>query len=307
MVPAEKGKTLMSVYADVTARIVAMLEAGTRPWSQPWAAGQGPARGRPLRSCGTPYRGVNTLNLWAAGMSRGFSSPYWLTFKGALDLGGNVKKGAKSERAFYVGTITKTDERDDEDVERIIPFMKSFCVFNADECENLPAKFYATQPAAIAGLSEADRLAQAEAFAAGTGARIDHGGHRAFYMPSEDRVQMPDFAAFSEAAGYYSVLLHELTHWTGAPARLDRLRPGARYGNPEYAFEELVAELGAAFLCADLAITNSPREDHAAYIGGWLKALKSDERAIFAAAALAEKAAAFLHGAQPGAELAEAA
>ena len=273
-----------------------MLEAGTRPWAQQWAGSVG--AGRPLRANGQPYRGVNAVNLWAAAVQRGFTSRHWFTFKGALEAGGNVRKGAKSELAFYVGRGTKTEMVDGTEEERSFAFLKSYCVFNADECEGLPAKFYA--PAAVVQLGEGERLAAADDFVAHTGATIGHGGGKAYYRPSTDAIQMPDFGAFTSSAAYYGTLLHELTHWTAAEKRLDRTK-GKLFGDPAYAFEELVAELGAAFLCADLAITPDVREDHASYIASWIKCLKADERAIFRAAALAERAAGFLHDLQPGA------
>lgn len=285
----------MRQYQQVTDRIIAMLEAGTRPWAQGWNAPAG--GGRPLRVDGQAYRGANVLNLWAAAMERGFASPFWMTYKAAQERGGQVKKGAKAESAFYVGTINRTEENTKgEEVERVIPFLKAYCVFNADEIEGLPAHFYA-KAADHVPLAEGARIPAADKFIAATGAVVRHGGGRAFYRPSADEIHLPEFASFLSVEEYYSVTFHELTHWTGAEKRLDRLSKSAHFGNPEYAFDELVAELGAAYLCADLAVANEPREDHASYIAGWIKALKEDNRAIFRAASLAEKAAGYLHAA----------
>lgn len=279
-------------YQQITDRIVAMLESGVRPWVQSWSAQGG---GRPLRENGQPYRGMNTVNLWAAAMARGFASPYWLTFNRAKALGAKVKKGAKAELAFYANTFRKTDEETGK--EKFIPFLKAFPVFNADEIEGLPAHFYAKAP--VATLDPAARIAHADEFMAATGAKINHGGGRAYYRPSTDEIQMPVFESFVDAPAYYGTALHELAHWSGAPCRLDRTK-GKLFGDPAYAFEELVAELSAAFLSADLGIATEPREDHASYIASWLKALKADNKAIFSAAAFAEKAATFLNGLQGG-------
>jgi antirestriction protein ArdC len=283
----------MKQYQVVTDRIVAMLEAGTRPWQQDWA---GSAGGRPLRSDGTPYKGMNVLNLWAAGMVRGFGSRTWMTYKTAAGLGGQVRKGAKSECAFYAGAVTREVEGSNgETSEKTIPFLKSYNVFNVDEIDGLPAQYYAT--AAVVARDPIARIEAAETFIGRTGAIIHHGGQRAFYRPHTDEVYMPAFDSFRTAAGYYGVMFHELAHWTGAAKRLDRTK-GKIFGDPTYAFEELIAELSAAYLCADLAISAEPREDHASYIASWIKALKEDNRAVFRAAAYAEKAAAYLHGTQ---------
>jgi antirestriction protein ArdC len=174
--------------------------------------------------------------------------------------------------------------------------MKGYTVFNAEQIEGLPAHFYATtQP-----LNNAiERLDAVERFFASTKATIKHGGNRAFYSPSLDFVQMPELPTFRDAESYYATLAHEATHWTRHESRLDRDLGRKRFGDAGYAMEELVAEIGAAFLCADLGITPETRDDHAAYIASWLKVLKDDKRAIFTAASHAQKAADFLNGLQP--------
>lgn len=290
-----------AIYKEVTARIVAMLEAGVRPWAQGWQAQGG---GRPLRHDGTPYRGMNVLNLWAAGMQRGFSSARWMTYQQAQALGAQVKKGAKSEAAFFVGAIKRTVESNGQEVEASIPFLKTYRVFNCDEIEGLSAEYYARP--VVVRIDDGQRLAAVDTWIAGTGANISHGGGRAFYAPSSDTIRLPEFSSFVSAEAYYGTAAHELVHWSGAAKRLDRIK-GSIFGSPDYAFEELVAELGAAYLCADLAITSEPREDHASYIASWLKALRDDPRNLFRAAAYAEKAAGYLHGLQEGASLAAAA
>ena len=289
-------------YQAVTDRIVAMLEAGVRPWSQPWAASGG---GRPLRFDGKPYRGANVLNLWAAAMSRGLTSRHWMTYKKATELGAQVRKGAKSEYAFYVGSISRTEQnKAGEEIDRTIPFLKAYNVFNCDEIDGLPDQYRIAPPLVV--LDDSARMPECDAWIAGTGARIVHGGGRAFYSPSQDEIHLPNYADFKSAQRYYSVAFHEMTHWTGHEKRLDRLTRKI-FGDPAYAFEELVAELSASYLCADLSVNSEPREDHAAYLACWLKALKDDNRNIFRAASYAEKACTYLHDLQQPAELALAA
>jgi antirestriction protein ArdC len=291
----------MSVkYEVLTNRIITALEQGVRPWTKEWK-GNG-ALTRQLRSTGEAYRGVNALNLWVAAQERGFRSPYWLTYKAAQALGAQVIKGAKSESVFYTSTFTKTEDSGDD---RVIPFLKASAVFNADEIEGLPAHFYpSNQP--VVTVQHSTRHEASEAFLQASGADIRHGGDRAFYAGKADFIQLPDFEAFFTSDSYYSTAFHELAHWTGAASRLDRTK-GKVFGDTAYAFEELVAERAAAYLCADLGISAEPREDHAAYISCWIKALKSDSRAIFKAAALAEKAVDFLHKRGNVEQIAEAA
>jgi len=294
------------VYQRVTDSIVAELEKGVRPWLKPWNAEHAAGRiTRPLRANGIPYRGINILLLWDSAIMHGFTAPLWMTYKQAQEMGGQVRKGGKGSLVVYANTITKTeqDEATGEEQEREIPFMKGYTVFNAEQVDGLPAHFYATQPQTVDSVARIDR---AEAFFAATGADIRHGGNRAYYTAAGDFVQMPPFEAFREAEAYYATLAHELTHWTKAPQRIGRDLGRKRWGDEGYAMEELVAELGAAFVCADLALTPEPRAEHASYIASWLKALKNDKRAIFTAAAHAQRAADYLTGLQPQ-ELEEAA
>lgn len=289
---------MSKLHDAVTTKLVAMLESGVRPWQRPWSAGApaGPALLRPLRSNGAPYRGANVLNLWMAGLMRGFSARHWMTYKGAQQLGGQVRKGARSELAFYVGQTTR-EAQTPEGEDTQITFLKAYTVFNAEEIDGLPSHFYAPAPI-VAPADLPARNATVDAFVAATGAQIAHGGDRAYFMPSGDRIQMPHAQQFADMEGYYTVLLHELTHWTGTEARTGRTF-GKRFGDDAYAVEELVAELGSAFLSADLQVSAQPREDHASYLASWLKILKADSRAIFTAAAAAEKAAAYCQGLQP--------
>lgn len=285
------------IYSQVTDQIIAELESGVLPWRKPWSAGHpaGPVS-RPLRHNSRAYSGINVLMLWMAALDHGFDAPLWMTFKQAKELGGFVRKGEKGSPVVYAGTLTKEEETAEGEREtREIPFLKTYTVFNVAQIEGLPGHFTACHPPQI---NEGQRIARAEAFVAATGAEIAHGGNRAFYAPGPDRVSMPDFASFRSAEAYYGTLGHELIHWTGHGSRLDRQRNKDRFGSEAYAMEELVAEIGAAFLCADLALAPQIREDHAPYIAGWLKALKEDRRAIFTAAAAAQKAADYLHGLQ---------
>ncbi|MBS7537762.1 ArdC family protein [Ancylobacter lacus] len=284
------------IYQRITDTIVAQLEAGVRPWHKPWSAEHAAGRiVRPLRANGVPYRGINILMLWAEAVEKGFSAPMWLTFKQAQELGGHVRKGEHGSLVVYAGSIQRTEtiEATGEELERNIPFLKGYTVFNVAQVEGLPEGYY--QPAAPMG-EPLPRIAHAEAFFAATRADIRHGGDRAYYSGGTDHIQMPPYEAFREAEAYYATLAHESVHWTKPKHRLDRDLGRKRRGHEGYAREELVAELGAAFLCADLDLAPQLREEHAAYIAGWLEVLKNDKRAIFEAASHAQRAADFLHG-----------
>ena len=292
------------IYSRITNRIIAELESGCRPWLKPWNAEHAAGRiTRPLRSNGIPYRGINVINLWLTATARGYACPIWLTYKQAQELGGHVRKGEHGELVVYANRITRTETTEKgEEIDREIPFLKGYTVFNAEQIEGLPPHF--TAPAAPT-LDPLQRVAQAEAFFANTGAEIRHGGDRAFYAIGADYVQLPPFETFRDAESYYATLGHECCHWTKHEKRLNREFGRKRWGDEGYAAEELVAELGSAFLCADLGLTPEPRPDHAAYVESWLRVLKNDKRAIFTAASHAERAAAFLHGLQPQAQAAE--
>ena len=287
------------VYTRITETIVAQLEAGTRPWHQPWSSGHaaGPVS-RPLRHDGTPYRGINVLMLWIAAMERGYAAPLWMTYRQALKLGGHVRKGETSTLVAYADRFrwTKTDEEGDEQtLERW--FWKGYLVFNVQQIEGLPGHYYA--PAKTETLAEGERVARVESFVEQTGATVETNGTLAAYRLDKDMVLMPPFPSFADAESYYATLLHELTHWTRHPSRLDRDLGRKKWGDAGYAMEELVAEMAAAFLCADLAVSPVVRDDHAGYIASWLQVLKNDNRAVFTAAAHAQRAADFLWKLQP--------
>jgi antirestriction protein ArdC len=296
MTTATAEKT--DIYAKVTNRIIEDLEKGERPWMKPWNAEHAAGRiTRPLRHSGEPYRGINVLMLWASAEMQGFACPLWLTFRQALELGGCVKKGSKGTPVVYSASVTRADRQEDgEEADREIRFMKQYTVFNAEQVEGLPERFYALAEPPTDGMTPHER---AERFFAGTGADIRHGGNLAYYAIAADAVQLPPFVTFRDPESYAAVVAHELTHWTRHPKRLDRDLGRKRFGDEGYAMEELVAEIGAAFLCADLGVTPEVREDHAAYLASWLKVLKGDKRAVFTAAALAERAVGYLHAIQP--------
>ncbi len=287
------------VYTRITADIVTQLENGVRPWHQPWnAAHAAGSITRPLRNTGQPYQGVNVLVLWLTAFERGYTCPIWLTFNQAKELNGFVRKGENGATVVYANTFerTETDSQTGEETTERIPFLKAYTVFNAAQIEGLPSPYFAT---AEAPKNLTERLTQAETFFTETKADTRHGGDRAFYAPSADFIQLPPYESFENRESYYATRAHESVHWTKHENRLNRSFDSKRFGDDGYAMEELVAELGAAFLCADLGITPEVLPDHAAYLNCWLKVLKADKRAIFTAASHASRAAEYLHGQQP--------
>ena len=282
------------VYTRITDKIVADLEQGVRPWMKPWNASHTTGRiSRPLRHNGIAYSGINTLMLWASAIEQGLTAPIWMTFKQAIELNAHVRKGEKGSLVVYANTITKAvDDGAGNEVEREIPFLKGYTVFNVDQIEGLPEHYYANPEVT---LTPVERIERADAFFASTGADIRYRGDRAFYSNDGDYIQMPVIEAFRDAESFYATLAHESCHWTKHSSRLERDFGRKTWGDEGYAREELVAELGSAFLCADLELTPEVRDDHAAYIASWISALKNDKRAIFSAAAHAQKAVDYLH------------
>lgn len=286
------------VHSRITTRILADLERGVRPWMKPWDTGHAAGRiVRPLRATGQPYRGINTVLLWMTALDRGYTAPVWLSYRQAQALGGQVRRGEHGTLVVYAGTVTRSEPGDDgEESEREIHFLKGYTVFNADQVDGLPDRFRVPEPEPKDPMP---RIAAAERFFAATGAEIRTGGVRAYYAIGSDHIQMPPFETFRDAESHAATLGHELVHWTRHPSRLNRDLGRQRWGDEGYAIEELVAEIGSAFLCADLAITPEVREDHAAYIASWLEVLKNDTRVIVRAAAHAQRAVDFLHALQP--------
>lgn len=286
------------IYTRITGQIVASLEQGVRPWMKPWSGENAAGRiTRPLRHNGTPYSGINILMLWGASVEHGFSSPNWMTFKQALDMNAHVRKGEKGSLVVYANTFTRTEEdTEGQEIEREIPFLKGYTVFNVEQIEGLPEHYYAKPEPRFTAVQ---RIDNAEVFFAATHADIRYRGGRAYHAQEADYIQLPPIESFLDAESFYATLAHETTHWTKHPSRIERDFGRKTWGDEGYAREELVAELGAAFLCADLEITLQVRDDHASYIAIWLQVLKNDNRAIFQAAAHAQRAVDYLHKLQP--------
>jgi antirestriction protein ArdC len=293
-------KTKAGLYEEITARIIADLEAGIFPWAQPWGSGpENAALGLPRNAAtGKSYSGINVLILWGQLFDQGFPPQSWLTFRQAISLGGTVRKGEhgitvcyadkfipkRQQNADAEGGASPSPDRQDGEA---VPFLRRYTVFNVAQCDNLPDHCFASAPA----LPERQIVPQAEALVAATLADIRTGGAHAFYQPSEDVVQIPPQPAFFDQINYDRTLFHELGHWSGHPNRLKRDLTG-HFGSKAYANEELVAEITAAFVCAALSI--KPTVRHADYLGNWLNVLREDNRAIFRAASKASKAADFL-------------
>lgn len=285
------GAARASLYDEVTATIVGQLEAGIVPWAQPWGSAAA-CTGLPRNAVtGRPYSGINVLLLWGAVIEGGYPSQNWLTFRQARAAGGCVRKGERGQTIFYADRFVPRAgaerEEDGDDAPRAIAFLKRFVVFNAAQCDGLPASLtVAAQP-----LPMREQHRAAEALIAATAADFRIGGARAFYAPAADFVQVPPQPAFPNQIDYYRTALHELGHWTGHRSRLDRDQSGG-FGSAAYAREELCAEMASAFLCAALGIVPTVR--HADYIGSWLQVLRADNRAVFKAASQASKAADYL-------------
>ena len=286
---ARGGDAVRDIYAEVTARIIAELEEGRLPWVQPWGRAGTTSPGLPRNAISDrAYSGINVLILWGAVMEHGYPSQSWLTYRQAEGAGGNVKKGERGTTVVYADRFTPEKEkqraRQTGHEAKAIPFLKRFTVFNVAQCEGLRPGL-AADPAP---LPERQIVPVAEAVIAASGVDFRIGGKEAFYVPSEDFVQVPPQPAFFEQINYYRTALHELTHATGLVSRLDRKFMNG-IGGKDYAREELVAEMGSAFLCAALGI--EPTVRHADYLAHWLEVLREDNRAIFRAASQASKAA----------------
>lgn len=281
------------IYSRITDAIIADLEKGELPWRKPWVSGESVSR--PLRSNSKPYTGINVLVLWATAAEKGYQSPFWFTLNQANELNARIRKGEKGATVVYANSYDKK-EQDEEgnEVNNRKSFLKAYTVFNAGQIDGLPEHFY-NKPAPI---NLEDRIETVDAFFAQTGAEILL-GQEACYKYASDKIEMPAFEQFHDARSYYGVLAHELTHWTRHPSRLNRYFGGKQFGDEGYAKEELVAELGACFLAADLGLEPKPVEDHAAYIQSWLEVLKDNKRFLFSAAFHAQKAAEYCWSMQP--------
>ena len=287
----------MTVYEIVTARIVEMLQQGTIPWRKPWRADAGEPRNV---ISGKAYRGINVFLLSAMP----FASPYWLTYRQATERGGSVRKGSKGtpvvfwrwnkpgEQGQGREEQSGTDEQADTSQRRGAPLLRYYTVFNVEQCEGIEA------PAATARtfqpIAECERIVSAMT----KPPRIEHQGAQAFYRPSSDTVVTPRPELFDSPALYYSVLFHELTHSTGHESRLARkgITDAAMFGSHEYSREELIAEMGAAFLCGTAGIEAATLQDSTAYLANWIKTLQGDSRLVVTAAAQSQKAADLILG-----------
>ena len=274
------------IYQEITNKIICQIEAGILPWVQPWQGGLSLPRNASTQKA---YSGVNILLLWDALFSGNYASNKWVTFKQALAMGGAVRKGERGTTVVFTDTFVPKQEQEKANPEdqRRIGFLKRFTVFNVAQCDGLPYELTASLPPP----SHAAPVESAENLIRASGAVFQRGGDHAFYHPASDSIRVPSQEQFFEPINFYRTALHELTHWTGAKHRLNRDFSG-RFGDEAYAREELVAELGSAFLCTSLGIVPTVR--HADYFGNWLAVLKNDSRAIVSAASHASKASDFL-------------
>lgn len=275
----------VDLYQTVTDKIVEQLENGVAPWVKPWTnSGFG---GLPYNAAtGKAYRGINVMMLYAPAAGEG-----WMTYKQAAEVGAQVRKGEKGSMVVFFKPLTIEDKNrpaGSEPSTKSIPMLKYYTVFHTSQIDNLPEKFL---PKTVAQPTEKQRIEAAEQYLAQ--AKINHGGDRAYYSIDRDSITLPFQDQFKSVDDYYATALHELTHWTGHSTRTAR-EYGKRFGDQAYAREELVAEMGAAFLCAKTGIT--AQLQHASYIQSWLKVLKNDKRAVLVAAGAAQRAADFVTG-----------
>ena len=281
------------LYAEVTQQVITALEAGTVPWTCPWTLGQSSLLPANLTS-GRRYRGINVLLLNLRQLASGYTHSRWLTFQQAHAVGARVRKGETGTRIVFFKLLEREGAPDrapraanDEPQRKVVPLLRSFTVFNEDQIDDLPSHLRWPEPPTNTWTP----CDAAQQVLDTSGAQIRHGGERAYYSPALDHIQLPPATSFIDAEGYYSVALHELTHWTGHSSRCDRPLLGRQHIEA-YAFEELVAEMGSAFLTSHCGLPGVVH--HASYIQAWLAALRNDKRLVFSAAALAQKAVDFL-------------
>lgn len=274
---------------QIVAEIIDVIQSGEIPFRSPFRTG--PGAGFPLRHNSERYSGVNTFILWHVAIKMGYVSPYWMTFNQAKKMGASVRKGEKSTPVFYYGTMEIEDENSEDDP-RMVRFLKSYRVFNASQIEGLPEKYYPVQITETVDISDRAKAAMDQLHA--TSAIIHQvNSRRAFYDPAADSISIAKPEHFIDGEKYATTLAHELVHWTGHSSREGR-EFGKKFGDSLYAFEELVAEMGAALLSAEFGLLPDHIEDHASYLQSWAKGLKDQPAALFKAAALAQKAANFI-------------
>jgi antirestriction protein ArdC len=275
-----------NIYQKVTDHIVRALENGPGTWSRPWTVKAGAGSPMPHNvASGAHYRGINTVMLWCAREAGQYPTHLWGTYQQWQDKGAQVRKGEKSTPGVFFKPTERTVVVDGEEISKGGMIARGFSLFNVAQVDGYVAP--------VVAIDEVPAIDAAEAFFAATGAVIRHGGDRAYYSPMQDFVAMPERNSFRLAKLYYSTLAHECVHWTSHASRLDR-KLGARFGDEAYAAEELIAELGAAFTCAQLGLDDTPRDDHAQYIASWIRVLKRDPRAIFTASSAAQRACDYL-------------
>lgn len=270
------------MHQEITNRIIAQLEKGVRPWTKPYNGG---GLSLPKRHNGQMYSGINTIILWLTADEHGFDSPYWMTAKQCYALGG-TNAGQKAKARVMFSGPAKGEDKDGNEYE--YRAVRWYPVFNVSQLSNLPAQYYNKQSV---WNNTDSRHAATDEFILNTGADIKTQSGTPCYRPATDDICMPKFEDFRSALDYYSTITHEIVHWSGHKSRLDRLELKNKKG---YAFEELVAELGAAFMMAHLGLEQTVRHDHAEYIGSWIKALNNDHKYIFQAATAAQKAVDFV-------------
>jgi antirestriction protein ArdC len=280
------------LYNEVTNQIIAMLDKGVVPWRSP-ILGRGTAGHPKNMESGKQYRGVNVFLLAFTAYAKGYGSSYWLTFNQAKEKGGNVRKGEKSSMVVFWKQYETTDKETGEPT--TVPLLRYYNVFNAEQCEGIKAPdAVAFTPSEFQPVEEADRIVKGYA----DGPAIEHAGTQAFYRPLMDDVRLPEPTRFASSEEYYGTLFHELVHSTGHSKRLDRKldTDPKPFGSADYGREELVAEMGAAFLCGHAGIKPAVIENQIAYINGWLRQLKEDKRLVITAAGAAQKAADWIRG-----------
>lgn len=275
---------MRNLQKEITDKILAAMQSGDIPWIKPWS-GIGSDNMPRNAISRRAYSGANVFLLWMRACEGGYNSGRWLTYKQAQEAGGNVRKGEKSTTIVYTSTFEKENEKGEKS---FVPFLKAFPVFALEQCEGLDSLI--EKPVAV---NPSQRDADCDSFLSATLADIRHGGGRAYYNHGGDFINLPPFETFNGSNGYYATALHELVHWSGHESRCNR-QFGKRFGDNAYAAEELVAELGAAFMCAEFgydAVTQ-----HAAYIQNWIKLLTDDSRAFITAASKASAAVEYLRG-----------
>lgn len=291
--------TRKDIYEKITQNIIDDLEKGELTWRKPWNSEH--LKGSvclPLRWNDIPYSGINTLVLWAAGAEYAYRSPYWMTYKQAMALKAIMRPNEKPVRVVHVDHFTKEEDSETEWEEKKIkkiPFLKVYYVFNAEQFDGLPEHYYTPSHPKISNPDK--RVMSIEEYFKETKAEITEGAD-AKYMPTLDRIEMPPYETFVDAVNYYATLSHEVAHWTKHPSRLNRDFNQKKWGDEGYAIEELVAELSACFLGAELGFEPILKKDHSAYIQSWLKVLKNDKRFIVQAASHAQRAVSYLNNLQ---------